>query len=115
VSAIVLGMGLHWAILQSVAWTGMIIRYSQSASLLEAIGKTFDGHHPCPLCKLVKAGKNSEQKQDGQMLLLKLDLFVPVPAQEGLFALVLEPLANSSRVWNARLREHPPTPPPRMV
>ena len=46
-------IGMHWVILQSVAWTGMIIVYSQTAPLREALAKTFDGEHPCGLCKAV--------------------------------------------------------------
>ena len=40
-------IGLHWAFLQSVAWDGMVISYSEDAPLSEALAKTFDGRHPC--------------------------------------------------------------------
>ena len=35
-------LGGHWLLLQSVAWVGMIIDYSQNATLSEAISMTFD-------------------------------------------------------------------------
>lgn len=54
-------LGLQWSILQSAAWVGMIIRYSQDSTLSEAIIKTFDGQHPCRLCKLIEQGKRSEK------------------------------------------------------
>jgi hypothetical protein len=62
--ALCLSLGLHWAVLQSVAWTGMLVDYSRSGAISEAIQKTFDGRHPCKLCKLVSEGKKSEKKQE---------------------------------------------------
>ena len=50
----VLATGGHWALLQSVAWVTMAARYSQDSVLAEVLEKTFDGHHPCELCKLVQ-------------------------------------------------------------
>ena len=65
---LVLTLGLHWAMLQSVAWVGMIVTYSRDASLTEAINKTFDGQHPCKMCKVIKQAraeeKQKEQKQN---------------------------------------------------
>ena len=52
----------QWLVLQSVAWAGMIVSYSQKAPLKTALAETFDGEHPCPLCKAIAAGKKSERK-----------------------------------------------------
>lgn len=60
---LVLVLGLHWALLQTVAWTGMIISYSRDASLSEAVSKTFDGEHPCAMCKMIKKGRADEKEQ----------------------------------------------------
>ncbi len=62
VVAICLSLGLQWAALQGIAWTSMLINYSTKGSFAEAVTKTFDGQHPCPLCKAVETG--SEKKQD---------------------------------------------------
>ena len=43
---------------------GMVISYSQDGSVGEALGKTFDGKHPCALCKAIAAGKKSEKKSE---------------------------------------------------
>ena len=40
----------------------MVHRYSQSAGVVAALIKTFDGKHPCTLCGKVKEGR---QKQKG--------------------------------------------------
>ncbi|MDZ4288926.1 MAG: hypothetical protein U0984_13250, partial [Prosthecobacter sp.] len=64
VVAICLSLGLQWAALQGIAWTGMLITYYQQGSLVDAVAKTFDGEHPCPLCKAVKKG-SGKQSPDG--------------------------------------------------
>jgi hypothetical protein len=92
----------------------MAIHYSQSAPLREAFIKTFDGNHPCGICKFVAEGKKSEGKQQTWKPSHKLDLFAP-----RLF-LSLEPIAQypspSSRIAESIQRpESPPTPPPRVA
>ena len=70
-------IGVHWEVLQSVAWFGMVINYSQGTSLKEGLSKTFDGKHPCCLCKMVQAGKKSENKPDAQISkIIKSDLLM---------------------------------------
>jgi hypothetical protein len=106
-------MGAHWAILQSVAWTGMMITYSQqSSSFKEALEKTFDGKHPCSICNVVKAGRCSEQSQDRQRLLLKLDVFIYGIATETLYPPSLETMTASVVDLYRLDGETPPTPPP---
>jgi hypothetical protein len=56
-------MGGHWAVLQMGAWADMLLRYSQHAGLVAGISQTFDGEHPCPICKAIRAGKKQEQKK----------------------------------------------------
>ncbi|WP_395749431.1 hypothetical protein [Prosthecobacter sp.] len=72
VGAICLTLGMHWALLQGVAWTGMLISFAKEGSVMEAVQKTFDGQHGCALCKRVKEGQNSSkrgnQQQAGQSL-----------------------------------------------
>ena len=53
---LVMLIGGHWGMLQVVAWTGMLIDYSQDATFTEAWDKTFDGNHPCSICKTVDRG-----------------------------------------------------------
>jgi hypothetical protein len=70
-------LGLHWALLQTVAWTGMLCAYSSGSSFTEAVVKTFDGKHPCPLCKIIKRGRAEEQKRQQEPRIdptFKLDL-----------------------------------------
>ena len=107
-------IGLHWTFLQMVAWTGMVVTYSQDAPLGEAMAKTFDGKHPCCLCKEIAKAKSSEQKAEFNLKLTKLEF--PRASE----ALVLYPpsafveLRKSDQ--SARLLPHrPPAPPPRTL
>lgn len=63
---LVLSLGLHWAFLQTVAWTGMLVTYAQQGTLTEAVSKTFDGEHPCKMCQFVEQGRAQERQQDQQ-------------------------------------------------
>lgn len=71
--AVVSSIGLPWAVLQTVAWTGMIITYSLEGTLQEALAKTFDGKHPCSLCKQIEQGRKSEKKSAFQIEGKKLE------------------------------------------
>ena len=52
--------GGHWMALQSVAWTRMLVSYSRGGQIATAGAKTFDGRHPCSLCKQIEQAKSSE-------------------------------------------------------
>ena len=64
--ALVTSVGLHWAVLQSAAWVTMMVTYSKDATVVEALEKTFDGEHPCPLCKVVEKGAAADGKNDDE-------------------------------------------------
>lgn len=114
VTVLVLTLGLHWAFLQTVAWTGMLVRYSRDSSFTEAVSRTFDGKHPCRLCHLVREGKAEEQRQDAAPLTAKLDLGLP-PLPLG-FDFACERRPFPSDVAQAFARpEEPPKPRPRGV
>src|SRR5216117_815052 len=88
--------------------------YSQADPFKEALVKTFDGRHPCPICKFVAQGKKSEQKQETQKLLTKLDFFLDSPR-----IIIFPPRVDPPRPFATRTadtrKESPPTPPPRLL
>jgi len=105
-------LGGHWAILQSVAWMTMVAGYSQTDPLKNALVKTFDGKHPCPICKFVAKGKKSEQKHETQKLLTKLD-FILAPTRVTIYPPSPAPRHFSLAVFAESRSETPPTSPPR--
>jgi hypothetical protein len=66
-------IGGHWFCLQSAAWAKMVVTYSQYCSFGTAIAKTFDGNHPCDLCKHISKARETEKKRDTQRSVNKAD------------------------------------------
>lgn len=73
--ALIGATGTHWVMLQSVAWATMLADHAQTDSFAVAVEKTFDGRHPCALCKQIDKGRKSERKSDQQNDLKKLEFF----------------------------------------
>ena len=105
-------LGLHWTFLQSVAWLGMVVSYSQNATLNEALTKTFDGKHPCKLCKAVQEGKQTEKKQEVLKVETKLE-FCLASKKLLLFPPTVFTLLSVATDSALSRNESPPTPPPR--
>lgn len=109
-----LSLGMHWALLQGIAWTGMLISFAREGAMIEAVEKTFDGQHACALCLKVKEGRDSDEKQPQQagqslkkleaVLVAGVKLIVPA-AEEMSFAVV--------RKQSVSRNETPEMPPPR--
>jgi hypothetical protein len=55
--------GGHWMVLQTTAWIGMTIHYSQRNGIVVGLVQTFDGAHPCSMCRVIKAANKQEQKK----------------------------------------------------
>ena len=112
VLALCLSIGTHWVVLQSVAWGTMIVRYAQQISLTQAVAQTFDGDHPCNLCKRISAAKHSEKKSDAQSLTLKPDL-ICATRKIILLPRCVDFLFARLEINASLLAHSPPTPPPR--
>jgi hypothetical protein len=112
VFALVSNLSAHWALLQTVAWTTMLAGNLQSGSLHDAVAKTFDGRHPCCLCKAIANAKQSEQKNQAATQDLKLDFLL---AQHSIVLIApsrLE-LFPSKDLSGKSVSSKPLTPPPR--
>ena len=112
--ALACSIGLHWALCQAFAWANMVATYSRDTSLTAAIVKTFDGRHPCPLCKQISKSKQAEKKTDSTLDLKK---------QEFPYAAAFFVFDPPSFYWETRdpanispgLPHAPPVPPPRSL
>jgi len=70
-----ISLGFQWTLLQSVAWTVMLLDRSAEMGWVQAMETTFDGHHPCALCKVVRKGRDTQQQQQTVVLsLAKTDM-----------------------------------------
>ena len=105
-------IGLHWDFLQSLAWTTMLVDNLTTSSFSTAVQRTFDGKHPCVLCKAVAEGKKSEKKSETVLSLKKFDglnqavpILISPPASF--------PAVEAQAVFLKSFAQAPPTPPPR--
>jgi hypothetical protein len=81
IGTLLVSMGGHLALLQTIAWGNMLVDYSSKGSLTEAVGKTFDGEHPCHLCKVVKKSKSEEKKKPLLKSEMKWEVAMPAPVK----------------------------------
>ena len=112
--ALLASVGGHWAVLQSVAWTRMIIERTHADSFATAVKTTLDGEHPCDMCKRITEGKQSERQEEKMQVNVKLDMLCELrliaivpPSQPMNFP--SSPTEGTPRV------ERPPVPPPRLA
>jgi hypothetical protein len=112
VLALACSIGLHWALLQSLAWTSMLADNLRHDSLAQAVTHTFDGQHPCLLCKAIADGKKSEKKTDYSSSFKTLE-FPPVAQDFILTAPARFALPSRADIFADSFSKSPPTPPPR--
>lgn len=74
-AALLATCGGHWVVLQSFAWARMLVTNVESSSLSVAVERTFDGNHPCEICKSIASAKGKETKQQRTVVASKLILF----------------------------------------
>ncbi len=106
--------GGHWAMLQTIAWGGMLVENLQTDSWRTALGKTFDGKHPCQMCQQIKAGKKTEKKSP----LVELDKQLKLFCEKQSFILIAPARFELTDAAKPNYRSHllrPPKPPPRVV
>jgi hypothetical protein len=113
-AALALSIGLHWEVLQSAAWVGMVVSYAQDGTVGEALAKTFDGKHPCTLCEQIAKGRQSEKKPDSAPAVKKFEFSYSAAA-----FVFTAPLACWEADWpesaGRSLVRTPPVPPPRQL
>lgn len=51
-------------LVQEVAWAKMLVTYTQERGLKRGVIETFDGRHPCEMCKKAAELHSQEQPQD---------------------------------------------------
>ena len=81
-------------------------------SFSESVARTFDGKHPCPICKAIAAGKKSEKQNEFTLKMQKLE-FPPVKENPVLIAPSHFRLLPQVNFFSEALTQKPLTPPPR--
>lgn len=117
-TVLALSLGLHWALLQSMAWTGMLVQFASETGIVEALQKTFDGKHPCSICKFVQATDQDRSQHDEAPVWLPKSKIDPIALQQiGLLCLgpKVEPLKGRPTPCPKEITWEPQKPPPRVL
>lgn len=105
-------IGAHWAALQAIAWTSMLAHDLRTESFEEAMVHTFDGKHPCCLCKAIAAAKKSQKKSGATPPSLKQE-YVPLAGNILLFPPTQFELLPEHDTFAVLFPRKPLLPPPR--
>jgi hypothetical protein len=114
IAAMLTAINGHWAVLQSVAWTTMLADNLRHDSFTEAVQCTFDGKHPCCLCKAITAGKQTEKKTEFALSMHKIE-FLPMKAVPAFIPPPQFLLLACNNTYAVCLTSKPPVPPPRGI
>lgn len=115
VLALSFSIGLQWALLQSAAWVGMIVSYSRENSVARSVAMTFDGRHPCTVCRAVERGASTQSDSQGmERPVPKLDLAAP-EAESWVLASPARAIPAGGGGLKSGVEHAPPTPPPKVA
>jgi hypothetical protein len=92
----------------------MVIDYSAEGGFKEALQKTFDGRHPCALCKRIAGGKRSEKRTEFRLDTKKFEfshLATTFIFRAPAYFWEVDAPASSKK----SLTHSPPSPPPRLL
>jgi hypothetical protein len=53
-ASFLVSIGMHTAVLQAAAWARMAVDFARRDTVAVSLEKTFDGRHPCPICRALK-------------------------------------------------------------
>jgi len=108
-------VGGPWTVLQTIAWAKMVVDYSRDNPVSEAISKTFDGEHPCTICKKISKVRGEERKSPALVFQIKKDgSFISLKSMSLTLPTVTETMFyNVFSVAYPSARFEPPIPVPR--
>lgn len=73
VIALLVQVGAHWAVLQTIAWSTMWASYVQEMDAGEALIRAIDGKAPCTMCTEISQKKAEEKQENPALPRPKLD------------------------------------------
>lgn len=120
VAVLMISIGLHWNVLQVVAWVNMLQTYTAQQGVIQGTLMTFDAQHPCAMCKKIAASKDNDQKETPSKT-DKLDLSLKWISDSSLIKVISDSWGESDPEFGIPFGEWlasqwiitPPTPPPR--
>ena len=111
---IAIALGLQWAALQMVAWTGMILTNAQTMPLAVAVEKTVSGEEECVLCLFIEENRTNSAGEETVILRSTFSLEAVYSIQDSLldtphFAFCF---LQENFIIHIEDKQGPPRPPP---
>ena len=110
-----LTLGWHWLALQTIAWTSMLFERTQESSFSVAWTTTFDGKHPCRICKAGGEGQSDETRTASTLSVSMLEASIPVTPSPVICAPRVEAPATRSQPGLKSRGDRPILLPPRQA
>jgi hypothetical protein len=110
-----LTLGWHWLALQTIAWTSMLIERTQESSFSVAWTTTFDGKHPCRICKAVAEGQSDETRTASTLSVSMLEASIPMTTTPVICAPRVEAPCTRIQPGPKSRVDRPILPPPRQA
>ncbi len=116
-------IGAHWDVMQIAAWVKMVKDYSEEKGLVEGLKETFDGEHPCAMCKKLSAERDGKQQpelpmaKDGSSALSKWVSMTPTSLLPQLSWRAGEAITQGDAfaAFYSKWDAEPPVPPPKIA
>lgn len=70
------------AVMQFIAWGGMLWDYSREGGLVEAVESTFNGQNPCSLCLTIQEIEKEQQDLDTGVSTARASVLLPIEWEE---------------------------------
>ena len=113
--AIFISTGGHLAVLQSIAYTRMLVEFAQQDSWCAAVKKTFDDRYACSLCPKIRDSFNSEQKTPQSLSEVHQSEFLPGSDTLIYFTPVVVAEVAFVSLREVEFPNAPPRPPPKVA
>jgi hypothetical protein len=93
----------------------MLVSYSAKSGLMQGVEETFDGEHPCSMCKAIKQARESESRRADSLAPAQpsVELLGLPPQADPLPSRKAFPKAPSSESHQDLIASRPILPPPR--
>ena len=108
--------GADLFIIQTIAWAKMTYAFSQRDSVKLAVQKTFDGKHPCRICKKVCELNSNSPRLKNLTFETKIEILQNFQIFAGSYGKkILVTFRRHNLKYVNSSYDSPPTPPPRLI
>lgn len=114
-TAWLLATGAHWDVVQTFAWSRMLVNNARVLPLRDALEFTFSAEGRCNLCQTVQENRPAPAGEDAAVvnLMTKEPLVFQTLASVVVSAPAATICATRAASWMSHERTAPPSPPPR--